>query len=141
MDFQPREELKPELNIVTLVDVVLLLLIFFMLTTNFVLQSGIEIKLPQAAPTKVESKQELTITVTKENELYLNQKKITFAQLPAALQALLKDKPGKTKSGESKKLLIMRADKEVLHGTVVKIMDLAKRLGVETLAIATEASP
>lgn len=134
MDFQAPEHIKPELNIVTLVDVVLLLLIFFMLTTNFVLQSGIEVNLPQAAPTKVESTKEITITVTKDNKLYINQKEVSFKKLPAMLENTLKDEKGQ-------KLLVVRADKEVLHGTVVNIMDLCKRLGVENLAIATEASP
>ncbi len=134
MDFLSQEQLKPELNLVTLLDVVLLLLIFFMLTTSFVLQSGIEVKLPQATATQVESTREITITISKENQIYLNQKKIDFAGLPAALKNLLQDDKGK-------QLLIIRADKEVLHGTVVKIMDMSKRLGVEKLAIATEARP
>ncbi len=134
MDFLSQEHLKPELNLVTLLDVVLLLLIFFMLTTSFVLQSGIEVKLPQAATTQVKSTREITITISKENQIYLNQKKIDFAGLPAALKNLLQDDKGE-------QLLIIRADKEVLHGTVVKIMDLSKRLGVEKLAIATEARP
>jgi len=134
MDFLPSEQLKPELNLVTLLDVVLLLLIFFMLTTSFVLQSGIEVKLPKAAATQVKSTKEITITVSKGNQLYLNQKKIGFDGLPAALKNLLQGDKGE-------QLLIIRADKEVLHGTVVKIMDLSKRLGVEKLAIATEASP
>ena len=133
MNFIPKEQLKPELSLVTLVDVVLLLLIFFMLTTNFVLQSGIEVKLPAAAATKVESTKEITITVTKENKVFLNQKETLFKELPAALENMFKD-------DKAQKLLIVRADKEVLHGTVVKIMDLCKRLGVEKLAIATEAS-
>ncbi len=133
MNFLPKEQLKPELNIVTLVDVVLLLLIFFMLTTNFVLQSGIEVKLPAAAVTKIESNKEITITLTKENKIYLNQAEVRATELPDALKKLLKGDSGQ-------KLLVLRADKEVLHGTVVKIMDLSKRLGVEKLAIATEAS-
>ncbi len=133
MNFLPQEQLKPELNLVTLLDVVLLLLIFFMLTTSFVLQSGIEVKLPKAAATQVKSSKEITITVSKGNHIYLNQKKIGFDGLPAALKNLLQGDKGE-------QLLIIRADKEVLHGTVVKIMDLSKRLGVEKLAIATEAS-
>ena len=133
MDFMPPEPIKPELNIVTLLDVVLLLLIFFMLTTSFVLQSGIQVKLPEAAATKVESTKEITVTITKDNQIYLNQQKVSAKQLPQVLKETLARSKGK-------KLLVVRADKQVLHGTVVKVMDLSKRLGVDKLAIATEAS-
>jgi biopolymer transport protein ExbD len=135
MDFLPDnyQDIKPEISIVSLIDVVLLLLVFLMLTTNFVLQSGIEVKLPRAKPEVVESTTELTVTITRKGRVYLDQQPIKLKELAGALKKRL-GPPGDT-------LLVIRADKQVQHGKVVHIMDLAKGVGIERLAIATETKP
>jgi biopolymer transport protein ExbD len=127
-----QQDTKPQINIVSLIDVVLLLLVFFMLTTNFVLQSGIEVKLPEAKPAVKESVAELTVTIKHNNKLYLNQQPIKLEELADALKKKLAAHTGD-------KLLIIRADKRVQHGKVVRVMDLAKGVGIERLAIATQA--
>jgi len=131
MNFLSSESLKPEVNLVSLVDVVLLLVIFFMLTTHFVLQSGIRVNLPQTKTQDTESARELSLTLTKKGKLYLNQQPVTLKNLPTALKQYLKQKPGSS-------LLIIKADKDVRHGQVVRVMDIAKRAGIARLAIATE---
>ena len=128
------QDVKPEISIISLIDVVLLLLVFFMLTTNFVFQSGIEIKLPQAKEAAKKSATELTVTITRQGKLYLTQRLVKEDKFTAALKEQLTAEPGAN-------LLIIRADKRVEHGKVVHIMDLAKGVGIERLAIATQTNP
>lgn len=134
MDFlaENHQNIKPEINIISLIDVVLLLLVFFMLTTNFVLQSGIEVKLPQAKEATQKPSTELVVTITREGKLYLNQQPVKPEELADALKEVV------ASSSSGGELLIVRADRRVEHGKVVKIMDLAKGAGIQRLAIGTD---
>lgn len=136
MDFlsENNQDIKPEISIVSLIDVVLLLLVFFMLTTNFVLQSGIEVKLPQAKQAVEKPATELTVTITRKGKLFLNQQPLKLEEFAVALKQRVKETAGNN-------LLVIRADKRVDHGKVVQIMDLAKGVGIERLAIGTQANP
>ncbi len=112
-------------------DVIFLLLIFFMLSSSFIVNQGIKIKLPKTVVSENQLQSKLVVTVTKKNQIFLNTKKVSLKNLPVQLKnALAKRK---------EKMLIIKADKDVLYGTVVQIMDIAKINGVEKLAIATEA--
>ncbi|MCK4533181.1 biopolymer transporter ExbD [bacterium] len=111
-------------------DVIFLLLIFFMLSSSFIVNQGIKIKLPKAIVSENQLQSNLVVTITKKNQIFLNAKKVSLENLPIQLKnALAKRK---------EKMLIIKADKDVLHGIVVQIMDIAKINGVEKLAIATE---
>ncbi len=136
MDFstENNQYIKPEVSIVSLIDVVLLLLVFFMLTTNFVLQSGIEVKLPQAKQALTKPATELTVTITQKGKIFLNQQPVQLGEFAA----LLKQRIGAASGND---LLVIRADKRVEHGKVVQIMDLAKGAGIERLAIGTQVKP
>ena len=131
MNFSSKDEedIKLEVNIVSLIDVVLLLVIFFMITTSFVAQPGIKVKLPQASAKEVRQKKELAVIITKDKKIYLNEDLISLALLPKRLNKALKE--------GNKPILIIKADELVPHGLVVKVMDTAKKTGIETLAIAT----
>ena len=122
-------QILPEINIVSLIDVVLLMLIFFMLTTSFVATPGLQVKLPKASSEIIKSRDRLEVHITKEGQFYLNNTKMRLSKLKSALEA---------KARESKdRVLIIHADEMARHGTVVKVMDMAKSLGLEDMAIAT----
>jgi len=131
MNFYNRaeEDIKLEVNIVSLIDVVLLLVIFFMITTSFVAQPGINVKLPQASAKEVQKEKELTVIITRDKKVYLNDDLLSLSLLAERLGQALKQ--------GSKAVLIVKADELVPHGLVVKVMDVAKKVGIETLAIAT----
>jgi biopolymer transport protein ExbD len=131
MNFLQEESLKPEINIVSLIDVVLILLIFMMISTQFVTQSGIEVNLPQAATEEVKSTEELIITLTRKGNIYFRGRRFTEDSLRKKLESLA------TKYAKTKPIII-RADKKVSHGRVVTMMDIAKESGFAKLAIATE---
>ncbi len=118
------------LDLVPLIDIVFLLLLFFMLTATFTVQSGIKIKLPKATTSGGEMEKRLTIYLTADNVLYLNREKVELNSLKAKLKSLA--------GGEKKKILIIKADENARHGTVVRIMGMAKAAGIDKLMVAAE---
>ena len=117
-------------NMAPMADIVFLLLIFFMITSSFVLEPGIDINLPRAATSQDQIRQKHVLTITRDNTILLDQDVVSFTMLRKVLEEAFAD--------ESAKLLIIRADKNVPHGVVVKALDISRQAGVSQLAIATE---
>lgn len=130
MKFKRTLDLKARLEITPLIDVVFLLLIFFLLSSTFVLQPGIMVKLPKAQTTEITKEKEVYITIDKQGHLYLNEKFVHEEKLSKQLQEIASRDPNK--------LIIVKADKDVFHGRVVLVLDYIKRAGLNRLAIATE---
>jgi biopolymer transport protein ExbD len=128
LDFTPLRAVG--ISITPLVDIMLTLLIFVLLLGAFAIQPGIRVRLPEAASKEEEPKQDLVLILTRDNRLYLNDDPLQVAELGARLQERLQDR--------SDGVVIIKADKEVLHGRVVEVMDIAKSVGAVRLAIATE---
>jgi biopolymer transport protein ExbD len=118
------------LSITPLVDTMLVLLIFVLLLGAFAIQPGIRVRLPEAASKEEEPKQDLVLILTRDDRLYLNDDPLQLPELGARLQELLRDRLDG--------VVVIKADKEVLHGRVVEVMDIAKGAGAVRLAIATE---
>jgi biopolymer transport protein ExbD len=130
-----REE--PELNVVSLVDVVLLLLIFFMLTTTFVRPSQIAIQLPEAGVTSdVDAgRDELEITVTGDGDLRVNGRPLVDSR-PETLEAAIR----KVMPDVKPRHVVLSADGRASHQAVVTAMDVAGRLGFVEVRITTVRS-
>jgi biopolymer transport protein TolR len=118
-----------EINIIPLVDVVLVLLLIFMLTAPMMYR-GIDVNLPRAAakPTAVEER--MVLTVTKEQGLYLNDRRITPTGLEDALRDAFQSRKDKT--------LYLKADAGLSYGAVIEAMDRVRRAGIERLGMVTE---
>ncbi|NOY57784.1 MAG: biopolymer transporter ExbD [Calditrichaeota bacterium] len=116
---------------ISLTDIVLLLLIFFLLTSSFVVQPGIKVKLPKAASGQQDDSNKIFLTVTKREQIFLNQKQISRDQLGTELRKLLHKNP--------EKLVVIRADKDLSLEATIRIIDIAKLAGAEKFMIATEA--
>jgi biopolymer transport protein ExbD len=119
-----------EINITPLTDIFLVLLIIFMITSSAMIESGGKVNLPKAVATQSESRG-TTVTLTPKNEIYVNQKRVSEANLEATLKTAL--------DGSADKAVILRGDREVLLGHTVKIMSIIKRAGASEIAIAAEA--
>jgi len=120
------------LDMTPIVDVVFNLLIFFALTLNFAVTSGgINVKLPKASSAEPVRAEELTINLTSDGKIFLNDKPITLDKLSERL----KEKQDK------ESLIIIRADKSVEHGRVVEAMDVVRTNGFSRLAIAVDQPP
>jgi len=118
-----------EINIIPLVDVVLVLLLIFMLTAPMMYR-GIDVNLPRAAskPTAVEER--LVLTVTKDRQLYLNDKVVVPGGLEQQLRQAFTSRTDKT--------LYLKADAALSYGVVVETMDQVRRAGIERLGMVTE---
>jgi biopolymer transport protein ExbD len=125
---KPVEE--AEIIVIPMIDVMMFLLFFFMVASlAMVVQAGLPVNLPKASTANSHSSQNLTITIMADGRIFLNTKTVPLDQIQSGLQKL-----GAT--GDS--LVIINADKRVLHGLVVGAMDEARRAGVTRFAIATD---
>jgi len=118
---------KGQLDIAPMVDVMFNLLIFFMLTSNFVLQQGIKVSLPKALTSELISSENIVINVTGQDLLFLNEKPITINELTMKLRDAAREN----------KSLLLRADANASLGRVVEIWDLCRELGIPQINIAT----
>lgn len=140
MEFRPSHrrrgglDLSPlravSMSITPLVDTMLNLLIFVLLLGAFVVQPAIRVRLPEAASKDEASQQEVVVVLTRDDHVYLNDDPVQTAQLGPRLQERLQNR--------RESVVIIRADKEVMHGRVVEVMDIAKNAGAARLVIATE---
>jgi biopolymer transport protein ExbD len=129
------EELSFEVNVISLVDILFLLVIFFAVTTTFSAESGIQVELPKASAAKLpQSKEPITVTISPNSEISLQGKTLKLVDLSSALVAA-RDQSVKGGGAVS---VVIRADKRVSHGEVVSVMELAKNAGLEDIAFATE---
>ena len=117
------------INIIPLVDIVLVVLIIFMVTASYIVTPAIEVELPKAASGEPKANTILSLVITKEGDLFLNNKKIE----DAALREYIRD----NKANQELEAVIA-ADASVPHGRVVQLIDLVKTEGVVKFAINTE---
>jgi biopolymer transport protein ExbD len=130
MRFKGRMELEhglKQIDIAPLIDIVFQLLIFFMLTSSFVMQPGIKVKLPKAVTGEVIKTQNIEILVTGENVTYLNGGVVNSAELKASLK----------QAAKKQQTILIKADKRASLGRVVEIWDTARELGITQINIAT----
>lgn len=123
-----RDDVMWEINITPLTDVFLVLLIIFMVATPLLIQSGVKVKLPSSVVTETQP-EGIVITITKENKIYVGREEIASDDLFRHLKERLADK--------TDRFIIINGDEDVLLGSAVKIMDIAKLSGAEKIAIAT----
>jgi biopolymer transport protein ExbD len=120
-----------DINVTPLVDIVLVLLIIFMVTTTYIVNPSIKVDLPRAATGSDQNRTSLALTLTKEGTLYLNGERSDDAGVTRYIAAEL------PKNADLQ--AIIAADKVVPHGNVVHLIDLVKRAGVHKFAINVEA--
>jgi len=119
-----------EINVTPFVDVMLVLLIIFMVTAPMMIE-GVAVNLPQTTAKSVKTSEDpLILTVTKEGGIFLERTEIKPEELENKLRSILKYRDDNE--------ILLKADKDVLHGFVVRVMAGMKRAGVDKLGIVTE---
>jgi biopolymer transport protein ExbD len=122
------------INLTSLIDVVLNLIIFFVLSTTFINPSGLKVELPRSAVEEtVKPGEEVVVVVTRADEIIMNDQPYTAQELLDRLTEIRKQNPEGT--------IVIQADEKSTHGAVVSVMDAAKRAGFEKLSIATKKEP
>jgi biopolymer transport protein ExbD len=130
---RPRQQEDPEINLISLIDILLVLLIFFMVSTTFQQEGRVKVQLPQASqiPLPRGSRDPLVITITAEGGYRVNERALINANPETLRAALVKE------AGAERGPLTIRADARTTHQTVVTAMDVAGKLGFAQLNIAT----
>jgi len=118
-----------EINVTPFIDVMLVLLVIFMVTAPM-MQSGIGVDLPRAETDTAPADPGLRLTVDKDKYIYFENSAININLLEGRLQNYF--------AGRPKKIVYLQADRELPYGFVVEIMDIAKKIGVETVALIIE---
>jgi biopolymer transport protein ExbD len=121
-----------EINVTPLVDITLVLLIIFMVTTTYIVNPSIKVDLPKAVTGSDQTRTTLALTLTKDGQLYLNGDLSDETKVAAQIAAELPRNPDLQ--------AIIAADKVVPHGAVVHIIDLVKRSGVRKFAINVDSA-
>jgi biopolymer transport protein ExbD len=129
MEFRPRVRRKVLINITSLIDVLFLLLIFFMVSSTFLEQPGIRLELPDARSAVVTEQRDYILYVDPEGRMFLNEEEVDTETLGDRLKEAL---PAMREGA-----LILKADRRVPHGDIVRVMDISRQSGVRRLIIGT----
>ena len=132
MELRKVRRVEPRMDFTPMVDVVFLLLLFILLSSTFIVEPGMRIDLPGAVTTTVESRKDLVIQVPWEeitNSYFLNGQRVSIDEYTEKLPVLMKELNNTT--------LIVAADERANYGRIVKVMDIAKSLGVQKITLAT----
>ena len=133
MNLRPRQREDPEINLINMIDVLLVLLIFFMVSTTFSPEGRVKVQLPQSSDTPVPrgQREPLVITITAEGGYRVNERTLINSSPETLRAALLKE------AGDDRGPITIRADARTTHQAVVTAMDVAGHLGFAQLNIAT----
>lgn len=133
MNLRSKRKEEPEINLTSLIDLALLLLIFFMVTTTFKDEMQISINLPKASEKVAQPEQEsIKIMIDAAGDYYVNDQKLVNAQIDTLKRALQK-----AAGAQSSPMLIVKADGKTPHQSVITAMDAARQLGFNRLGFAT----
>ena len=118
---------KKEADIAPLISGVFLLFIFFILTSNFVVQPGIRVNLPRAITSEIVTSENLIVTLTGKDLIFFNDKLTSISELVTKLK----------EAGADNKSLLLKADASASLGRIVEIWDLCREFGISQVNIAT----
>jgi biopolymer transport protein ExbD len=127
LDFSPSREPKTTFSLAGMTDVVLLLLIFFLLTSSFIPQMGIRVNLPQVDSSSPVSEQSITVSLTKDGTYYVAESPVPKARLVSELRSIR----------SNQQFLILRADQQANIGQFAAVASAAQALNMRVL-VATE---
>lgn len=116
-----------QIDLAPLIDVIFLLLIFFMLSSSFTFQSGIRVKLPKAVTSDVIKENNFTIIITSEDIIYFNGKIVAIDELRQQLE----------EPAQQDRLIMIKSDRRSSMGRIVDVWDLCRELGIKKINIAT----
>jgi len=129
----PRKALeKARIEIIPMIDVIFFLLVFFMVSTlSMTINRGLPVNLPTAATAQKERRDNVSLTVLQDGKMFLNKEPITLQNMGQRVKAALASNP--------QLAVVINADGQVLHSTVVDILDELRQAGVSGLAIAVKS--
>jgi biopolymer transport protein TolR len=118
-----------EINVTPFVDVVLVLLIIFLITAPMML-GGIDVRVPKTETRTIQPEERLVLTVTRDRGVFLDSQPISLDRLSKVLSGMVRRNP--------KAAVFLKADEAVAYGTVMKVMDVIKKAGIDRVGMVTE---
>ena len=126
-----RPEDDSQIDMTPMLDVVFIMLIFFIVTTSFVRESGLEVNRPSAATATEQKKAGIFGAINESGEIYIDRKQVDLQRVRASLERLI--------ASQGEVGLVIQADQETRHGVVVKVMDAAREAGIKQISVAAKA--
>ena len=127
--FQEQEE-NEEINMTPMLDVVFILLIFFIVTASFVKEAGIEVNRPEAATAVKKARANILVAISDTGEIWINKRRVDIRSVQANIERLKAENPQGT--------VVIQADKKATTDTLIKVMDAARAAGVFDVSIAAQ---
>jgi biopolymer transport protein ExbD len=125
-----RELDQSEVNLTPMLDVVFIMLIFFIVTASFVKESGIDITRPPAATAERQERGNIIVAITAENDIWIDRRQVAIKALRANIERLHAENP--------QGALVIQADVKSQNGLLVQVMDAARLAGVKNVSLAAE---
>jgi biopolymer transport protein ExbD len=126
------EDEESSIDITPMLDVVFIMLIFFIVTATFIKESGIDIDKPSAATAVVQEKASILVAIDADNNVWINRRQVDLRSVRSIVERLHAENPKGT--------LVIQADKESKNDTLVQVMDASRRAGVYNIALAANES-
>ena len=125
-----REDDESEVNLTPMLDVVFIMLIFFIVTASFVKESGIDVNRPDAQTAEQKKKASILIAISEDGEIWIKKRRVDIRQVRPNVEKMLAENPLGT--------VVIQADEESKNGLFVQVMDAARAAGAHSIAIAAE---
>lgn len=125
-----QQQEEAQIDLTSMLDIVFIMLIFFIVTSSFVRESGVEVNRPTATSAVSQKDAGIFVAVTSNSDIYIDKRMVDLERVQASLENLLLDKPDAS--------LVIQADELAYSGVVVKVMDAAKQAGINNIALAAE---
>ena len=127
-----RELDQSEVNLTPMLDVVFIMLIFFIVTASFVKEAGIEVSRPPAATAERQERGNILIAITSNNQIWIDRRQVSPKALRSNIERLHAENPGGS--------VVIQADEKSENGLLVQVMDAARLAGVKNVSLAAEVT-
>ena len=119
---------ETEIDMTPMLDIVFIMLIFFIVTTSFIKEAGVDVKRPDASTAQRQEASSIYVAVTKDGEIWIDRQMVDLRALRSQVERLRLENP--------EAAAVLQADTDARHGLVVKVMDQLRLGGVETISVA-----
>jgi len=130
---QREDEEGSEVNLTPMLDVVFIMLIFFIVTASFIKEPGVLIRRPEAATAELKQRANILIALTQNGEVWIQKRKVDIRSVRPVVERMLAENPLGS--------VVIQADEGSKHGLFVKVMDQTRQAGARTIAIAARETP
>ena len=127
-----REEEDASIDMTPMLDIVFIMLIFFIVTTSFVKEAGIQVNKPEANQANKEPSANIFIAIRDTGEVWMDKRQVDVERVGANIERMLAEQPTD--------VVVIQADKKAEHGVVVEVMDQVKEAGIDKISIAAETN-